>query len=467
MNESVIVNAAPTKRFFVSMLTRDIELKDSILDLLDNCVDGIERQTNGTDQKNKPYNGFWAKITANQSKFEIIDNCGGISHQLLVDSAFRLGRANIDTDSGVHTVGMYGIGMKRAIFKMGKQCRVVSKPKKDNTSYMVEISPIWLESDEWTLPITSGNYDLEDYGTKITVENLYESIAHQLNEEKSNFIEELRSEISQFYAIIIEKGFSVFLNDEKIQGVSLSLLTTQDTNSTSIRPYVFQGKISDVDVLLSVGFHRQLATEKELDDEAQEPRKSDYAGWTIICNDRVVLYCDKNPVTGWGRGTVPKYHTQFISISGWVVFRSSKLMNLPLNTTKRGLDTSSNVYLTVLDYMMEGLKIFTDFTNKWKSREIETNSSFKETKKIGPKEILDSVKGSEYSTVRKIEGARKYSPSLPLPESKNPLKRIVYTKHEEDISRLGMALFEDAKAKPSDVGERCFEIALNKINNEG
>ena len=39
--------ASPTKRFFVSMLTRDISLADAILDLLDNCLDGAMRLANG------------------------------------------------------------------------------------------------------------------------------------------------------------------------------------------------------------------------------------------------------------------------------------------------------------------------------------------------------------------------------------------------------------------------------------
>ena len=44
------MNASPVKSLFVSMLTRDIQLEDAILDLLDNCVDGILRSkgTNGT-----------------------------------------------------------------------------------------------------------------------------------------------------------------------------------------------------------------------------------------------------------------------------------------------------------------------------------------------------------------------------------------------------------------------------------
>ena len=41
MSKYETVDATPVKSFFVDMLTRDIELVDAILDLLDNCVDGI------------------------------------------------------------------------------------------------------------------------------------------------------------------------------------------------------------------------------------------------------------------------------------------------------------------------------------------------------------------------------------------------------------------------------------------
>ena len=37
-------HASPTKAFFVNMITRDITLADSILDLIDNSVDGAWRQ---------------------------------------------------------------------------------------------------------------------------------------------------------------------------------------------------------------------------------------------------------------------------------------------------------------------------------------------------------------------------------------------------------------------------------------
>ena len=43
----------PTKEFFVGMLTRDIELNDAILDLLDNCLDGVVRQKKGNYPANQ------------------------------------------------------------------------------------------------------------------------------------------------------------------------------------------------------------------------------------------------------------------------------------------------------------------------------------------------------------------------------------------------------------------------------
>ena len=55
------VDATPVKSFFVEMLTRDIDLVDAILDLLDNCVDGILRQKGHSSGKT-PYEGFKAEI---------------------------------------------------------------------------------------------------------------------------------------------------------------------------------------------------------------------------------------------------------------------------------------------------------------------------------------------------------------------------------------------------------------------
>ena len=116
------VSASPVKSFFVTMLTRDIHLEEAILDLLDNCVDGILRSgTRHGKNKRKPYEGFFAEIEFKKDSFSIHDNCGGIPWSLH-GYAFRMGRDRNRPSDAAGTVGVYGIGMKRAMFKMGKSC---------------------------------------------------------------------------------------------------------------------------------------------------------------------------------------------------------------------------------------------------------------------------------------------------------------------------------------------------------
>jgi DNA topoisomerase VI subunit B len=151
------VSAAPTKRFFVEMLTRDIELSDAILDLLDNCIDGILRSKIHLNRK-KPFAGKYAHITARPDLFEIKDNCGGIPEDR-IQYAFRIGREISDKGENIESIGVYGIGMKRAIFKMGRHCTITTKNAQG--SFSVSISPTWMFDDkDWDLPVIEPEEEL-------------------------------------------------------------------------------------------------------------------------------------------------------------------------------------------------------------------------------------------------------------------------------------------------------------------
>src|SRR4051812_47459749 len=84
------IDATPAKAFFVRMITRDIDLADAILDLLDNCVDGARRV--GLRSGTKPYSGYYAHIEFDENSFRIVDNCGGIPKEIAEKYAFRFGR---------------------------------------------------------------------------------------------------------------------------------------------------------------------------------------------------------------------------------------------------------------------------------------------------------------------------------------------------------------------------------------
>ncbi len=457
-----IVDASPTKRFFVDMLTRDIALIDAILDLLDNCIDGILRKRKGILNNNRPYEGHWAKITATPEHFSIIDNCGGIPRDIAEKSAFRLGRVDGELDSDLPTVGMYGIGMKRALFKMGK--RSVVRSQHNGEAYDVKITPEWLSDDSnWQLQLQPTDDSLEEDGTHITVTELYDLIQTEFDPNRSEFLGELEKEIARLFALIIKKGFAVYLNDMEIKPVNLDILFSNDFNASGIQPYAFKTTYSDVEIDVIVGFYRQLATVEEVDQDIDLPRIEVKAGWTVVCNDRIVLYQDRSMVTGWGLGNVPGYHPQFRTIAGVVQFTSNRSNNLPLRTTKRGIDMQSPTYLLALQYMQEGVKKFTDFTNKWKGREQETFIEFKQTTTQDAIEVVRAIPEERWQKVKRIDfEAKRFIPELPMPPKNDERVRVSFFRLISEVETLGEFFFDDQNASPSEIGNRCLNDALEK-----
>jgi len=359
------VSASPTKSFFVEMLTRDIELKDSILDLLDNCVDGIQRLTKDQDPSDLPYNEFWAKITFSGDSFSIEDNCGGIPIEAAQQYAFKMGRPkDLNTDGDIYTIGTYGIGMKRAIFKMGQSCQIFSQTQ--DVAFKVSIGREWLLSDEeWNLPIEEVESELGFLGTTVLIENLYPSIVDEFSSINSNLYEDLVSEISKHYIFIFHKGFKIWVNGQLVEPKPWQLRWDGANNISgeSICPYLYSVIRDEVEVRLAIGFYTDMPKQSDVEKSIEgKGRRGDDAGWTVVCNDRVIIYCDKTRLTGWGEANIPSYHPQYIGISGIVEFRSYNSRKLPITTTKRGIDASSDIYLYVKNFMREGLKIFISYT---------------------------------------------------------------------------------------------------------
>jgi hypothetical protein len=454
--EQQTIFGGPTKRFFVSMLTRDIELSDALLDLIDNSIDGATRQLKGKVKKADAYHGFEARLTLSAKSFDIADNCGGIPKDAIKD-AFLLGRPKVGKDKGIPTIGVYGIGMKRAIFKIGEEAEVESYA--DDGAFSVAYTSDWLdpESQDWELPIQQLK-NRSKKGVVIIVPTLKKDIAKLFGNDA--FLNTLKTAISEHFGYLIQKGFSIWVNGEKIRAQTLHLYFTELSKKNGIRPYDFEADEDGVHIRVSVGFFRPLVRMEEIDEAAEKP-EAEQAGISVICNDRLVLLNDKSARTGWGDGTVPKYHPQFRSIAGFIVFTTDEPEKLPISTTKRDLDVGEDVYLHARQYCMEGLREFTAFTNKWKGMEDETTPLFEQaTKKdVRTQVTLASRHGSK---VRGRENAKKYAANLPVPEVRNPIRRISFTRKEDLIRKVSNHLFGSPDESPSNVGQECFDRTLTE-----
>lgn len=460
------IDARPVKSFFVHMLTRDIDLQDAILDLLDNCVDGVQRSASASELRRKqPYRNYWARIELSGDEFRIEDNCGGIPWSLH-NYAFRLGRLEQEADSGRQTIGTYGIGMKRAIFKLGDDG--VVETHASDASYKVHFSADWMRDEsKWDI-VAERVPGASKRGTLIVIRALRDAVRKELASEA--FMHTFRNTLATYYAYIIGKGFQVYLNGEQVQPRQLRLLYAEAGDeafkSHPIRPFIYRTEWSGVSVFLAVGFTRGIPSKEEADEGLENYRErysSADAGWTVVCNDRTVLYCDKTPVTGWGVSGVPQYHMQFIAISGVVVFSSENPRLLPTTTTKRGIDAQSELYLHVKDKMVEGMKLFTDYTNVWKGKELVETSrkEFEKTRTLGLEDLLQK----QDVTMRKTHGVltgRQYRPALPRPKSERVDVQISFRKPAAQVRTVSKYVFGSSDGKPGDVGEKCFDVILEE-----
>lgn len=460
--------ASPTKDFFVRMLTRDIELGDALLDLLDNCLDGVLRSATIDRNSDRPYDGFKATLIVSEREFVIEDNCGGIPLDIAKRYAFAMGRPSNAQDDTPATIGMYGIGMKRAIFKLGRNAIVQSRHGGEDGFY-VEFTPEWMADDGWDdLKVYQlQNPELQGTGTRIEVLELGEEARSFFQDSQK--IDDFRKLVAQHYSLILAKGFEVRIGgpDEietdaaKVKPEPFRLLYSAVTPD-GIAPFVYKGKIDDVACEIYAGLYRPLLSQEEIETEEERRGSSDDAGWIVACNDRVVIWKDKTRLTGWGEAGVPNFHGQFIPITGIVLLYADDPKLLPLTTTKRGIDAASSIYSQAKDMMREATKELTKFTNKWKKFPEQRNEFYDQSERLTLAEIRNHVQAATLpmKTTRRFGEVQVFQPVLPSPKQEQTDARISFLANKEEIALVGHYFFEEPGFKNEDVGKRSFALAL-------
>jgi hypothetical protein len=128
-------------RHLVEMLTKNIPLEQAVLDLVDNSIDGAKRMDPST------FEGRQVAITLNENAFRILDNCGGFGKATAKDYAFRFGRP--PNTPHPNSVGQFGVGMKRALFKFGNRFAVRSATPEEKWAIDVDVRRWVAHADDW------------------------------------------------------------------------------------------------------------------------------------------------------------------------------------------------------------------------------------------------------------------------------------------------------------------------------
>jgi hypothetical protein len=439
------IDASPTKDFFISIITRDVLLDLAIADLVDNCVDGAIRIRPTGD-----YKDLFVKIKFDRDSFSIEDNCGGIEADIAINYAFRFGRPpGMPETPG--SVGQFGVGMKRSLFKMGNYFGIASIAPTSDFILNVNVEDWAKKVDEngkeiWEFEFedihTGVSHDLKDCGTTITVKSLHTPIAEEFEIEnfKLRLMESLRSKHEESLAkgLVIEVGSVTLSHDEA------ALLLSEEIKPIHVANVVkAEGK---PDVLID--------TYAGIVEEANEEE----SGWYISCNGRLILKADKTKVTGWDATyddlTIPKAHYQFARFRGYVRFHSDSAARLPWNTTKSGLDTESPVYQSTRLEMVGAMRQVIDFLNKLDA-EIDAGEDF----------LMTAIKAAKLVKIAEIPQEQTFIFPTPRAARPKPKSNIIrYSKPAEEID-LVKELLGVTTAK--EVGEGTFDYYLSMEGGDG
>lgn len=353
-------DASPAKEFFIRMITRDIDLDDCILDLVDNSIDGARRLRNsapGAEIKPKEFKNLFIKLGLAQDEFSIEDNCGGIPVADARDYAFHFGRHADDRRDTSESIGIYGIGMKRAMFKIGREIEIRSATASDSFEVDIDVDK-WERLPAWKFEITTGP-GKSQVGTTITIKKPTPPVAADLADVA--FANDLEKTIARDYTVFLEAGLKISIDEKPVTPVPFTLRSGDE-----FEPARLTYEDGGVTVQLTAGIAAPLP---DPDDELAQSQIKDVSryGWFVLCNNRVVLAGDKSSRTVWGNDGFTRWHPQYNGFLGIASFRSADPAKLPWTTTKRDVDDTDPVYRRAIQRMKDLTSPFIEYTRERKA----------------------------------------------------------------------------------------------------
>lgn len=347
--------AAPTKLLLVDVLTKDIDLVAAIIDLVDNSVDSARSL-----RDDEELTDLEITLKLGERSFQIVDNCRGISLKDAEERAFRFG-PDPDDPPDPFSTGQFGVGMKRALFKLGTGFDI--KSRSDHESFRLKVNVAkWLDAPDWTFPLTEVVTDLRpsgESGTNILIEPLRDGIAQEL--ARPTVVNELKEQLADRHQRSIVRGLKI-----KVDRTTLRAEPPKVVCSSKIKPVIARTSLNGSGDAISVGIVAGVFPGKPRD-----------AGWSVFLNDRAVLLADKGNATGWGEDDekrIPRFHNQYGRFRGFVFLSCEDTTRLPWNTTKTGLDGDDAIYRQVRAMMVDAADPVIDFLDDVKKEKPEDDA---------------------------------------------------------------------------------------------
>ena len=413
-----LASALPKKHFFLEMFTRDISLEDCILDLIDNSIDALVK-TKQVDISSLILTKNGSKLPSaaslplvevefSEAQFKISDNCGGITYHDALNDVFNFGHGENPVRG---QLGAYGIGLKRALFKIGNDFLIESHARTDGFKAHLKDVRAWAAKDEtlkdWSIPITqeAAAASPDTAGTSITIRSLRKEVQMRI---KDGTVEgRLRKLIGQTYALYLGRYVRVKLNDHDVTPADIPIGQSKD-----VTPAHDEFEQGGVKVKLFASLSAQARAET--------------AGWYVFCNGRVVVHADKTDLTGWS-STLQQFHTKFVRFLGLAFFEAADPLALPWTTTKRGLNRESPIFQQARNRMAGVSSPILEFLSRMYPADL--------VEEPRERKIADGIQPADLRKVAS-QPTSQFKVTVPAQTVRSTTMRIQYDAAKKDVERI-------------------------------
>ncbi|MBF0185838.1 MAG: ATP-binding protein [Magnetococcales bacterium] len=442
MVEKILADATPEKRLFVSLITRDISLVDAFLDIIDNSINAalepLAAKLKTADDyqtllKSNVKPKVQIDVTVSSARLVVEDNATGISAKIAADHVFKFGRALGDAEKS-DRLSVYGIGLKRAMFKCGNKINMISNHKDGGFELKLNVQD-WarLKQDKWSFEIEKRAPEQSKHGTRIVISELHDDVRRRL--EDGIFLDQLREKIARTYSVFIGRIVDITLNNQAIPQESF------DIGGNYANEKFKSGKVS-CNITAGIAAVSGGAF------------RDKNAGWYVFCNGRAVLFADKSTTTGWAGGGLPIFQPKHRPFLGTVFFVSEDPEALPWTTTKGDVNEENAVWQEAKRHMITVGRIVIGFLD---------NRYTEDGTEVAPSELREAA-GSKVS-VLDAATAKKRTFKPPKAAGLKTIK-IQYEARVKDVERIEKHLRNPGMGG-SKIGKYTFDYYLkNEVGGD-
>lgn len=230
MATTIEADANPEKRLFISLLTRDIPMIAALLDLIDNSVNAAVEPFAGrletadgyvealNDKSLAPSTEI--RLGISSDKIDITDTAPGISSLTAQKHVFKFGQSENEENES-DRLSVYGLGLKRAIFKLGNKIHIVSNHIDGRFEMFLDVAE-WAKDPRipWKFDLTKREpVPPKDCGTRISVTELYPETRRRVSD--GLFIGQLKESIARTYSFFLAKFVKISVGEYEVKPANL------------------------------------------------------------------------------------------------------------------------------------------------------------------------------------------------------------------------------------------------------